>query len=88
MTDKEILAEFKERVNRMPKHDLTKKKDYYSFCERLSKATYPEMIAKDRLIARSMALAGGKLFAWLKIKQEDWTMEEGFWVGCLDELFS
>ena len=62
MTGEKILKEFIKRVSKLPKRDLSKKTDYYDFCERLSKATYSEMIAKDRLMAKSMALAAGKRF--------------------------
>lgn len=62
MKGEEILAKFKEKMNKTPKADLSTKEGYYDFCERLSKKTYPEMIAKDMLRADSMALAGSKLF--------------------------
>ena len=62
MTGVEIIRRFKERVNRTPKRNLTTKLGYYAFCEELSRKTYPEMKADDRLRARSLALAGSKLF--------------------------
>lgn len=62
MTGEKILKGFIERVNKIPKRDLSKKEDFHAFCERLSEATRPEMEAKDRLRTSSLAKSGDKLF--------------------------
>lgn len=60
--DKEIIKKFREKMAKASKVDLSDKDQYYDFCERLSKKTYPEMIAKDRLRATSMAKSFSKKF--------------------------
>lgn len=62
MSGEDIIKRFKERISKVPKADLSDKDQYYDFCERLSKKTYPAMIAKDRLRSTSLARAHTKKF--------------------------